>query len=260
MARYYARRNEWVLAAAIMLLTFASGAFVGYLIANPASPTGLTVAPTLQPLPEEKSLFASARVLAVRGDTMQGVVSHVSVEISKGRGRVLVNTNPFVEPDTQQSAETAVRVAQNRTGIALGDRDVIITFGNESNLVGGPSAGGAMTVVLMSALSGNFVNRSVAMTGTIEPDGGIGFVGGVLEKAEAAAKDGVTLFLVPKGEEILTYYEQHVEQQEVAPGFYVQQVYYVPKQVDLDNYTKTNWNMTVRGVRNIEEAAAAMLA
>lgn len=260
MARHYARRNGLILAAAIMLLTFASGAFVGYLVFGAPSPTGMAIAPTLQPLAEDTILTSSARVLAVRGDTMKGVVSHVFAEIRPGRGRVLINTNPFVEPDTQQSAETAVNVAQNRTGTALGDRDVIITFGNESNLVGGPSAGGAMTAVLMSALTGMPVNSSVAMTGTIEADGSIGFVGGVFEKAEAAADDGVKIFLVPKGEEILTYYEQHVEEREIAPGFYIQQVYYVPKQIDLDNYTNTNWGMRVRGVRTIEEAAAAMLA
>ncbi len=41
------------------------------------------------------------------------------------------------------------------------------------------------------------VNPKVMMTGMINPDGTIGPVGGILEKASAAASVGAKLFLIP---------------------------------------------------------------
>ena len=38
------------------------------------------------------------------------------------------------------------------------------------------------------------------MTGTINPDGGIGPVGGIPHKLDAAAQQGASLFIVPEGQ------------------------------------------------------------
>ncbi|NMX21004.1 hypothetical protein C5S30_00905 [ANME-1 cluster archaeon GoMg4] len=46
---------------------------------------------------------SSANIVAVRSDTHSGVIGKVYVELKDGKGDVLVNTNPFVEPDTQYS-------------------------------------------------------------------------------------------------------------------------------------------------------------
>ncbi len=43
---------------------------------------------------------SSAHIVAVRSDTSEGVIGTVHVTINDGTGNVLVNTNPFVEPDT----------------------------------------------------------------------------------------------------------------------------------------------------------------
>ena len=65
--------------------------------------------------------------------------------------------------------------------------------------IGGPSAGLAMTLGVMDALSKVSITggTKVAATGTIDPEGQVGPVGGVPEKTIAVESAGATLFLVP---------------------------------------------------------------
>lgn len=211
---------------------------------------------TLEPLPD-KVMTASSNIVAVSMQGEQGVLGTVDVEIRDGKGRVLINTNPFVEPDTQFSAETAVSVAQTFTKKSLSDKDVILTFNMPAEVVGGPSAGAAMAVAVIAAIEDKKVNNKIAITGTIENDGNIGQIGGVLEKSQAAAENGMILFLVPDGQSTVTYYEKKIEEQRRG-GFVFQRVRYVPKQVDLNNLT-AEFGMTVREVSSIEDAVGYMV-
>lgn len=245
---------------AIIAIAFGAGVGLGALLFYPGtatplpSPTALQAAqPSLQEIASQEVLYSTMRVLAVRGDTGKGVVGHVTAEIRPGKGRVLINTNPFVEPDTQQSAEMAVKIAQLVTNNSLKDRDVIFSFSAESQLVGGPSAGAAMAIATIAALEKKTLRADVALTGTIEADGRIGFVEGVIEKAEAAAQDGVKTFLVPKGLEQLAYYEPHV-QREQHGLFIIERVHYVAKKLDLNNYTTTQFGMRTEAVATIYDA------
>jgi PDZ domain-containing protein len=65
--------------------------------------------------------------------------------------------------------------------------------------IGGPSAGLAMTLGLLNTLSGGDLTggKVVAATGTIDPSGAVGDVGGVAQKAVAVERAGATVFLVP---------------------------------------------------------------
>lgn len=63
----------------------------------------------------------------------------------------------------------------------------------------GPSAGAIKTAALLSVWLGHELSPDVVMTGTINPDGTIGNVGGVPFKIEAAAEAGKSLVLIPKG-------------------------------------------------------------
>jgi uncharacterized protein len=92
------------------------------------------------------------------------------------------------------------------------------------------------------------------MTGTIEEDGTIGQVGGVLEKAQAAGESGFKIMLVPKGESKLVYYERQVTERKIGP-FVLQEVGYIPKKLDLVQYAMEKWKMDVKEVENISEAA-----
>ncbi len=72
---------------------------------------------------------------------------------------------------------------------------------NTSN-IGGPSAGLAMTLGIIDALSSRPVTGGlrVAATGTMSPDGSVGDVGGVAEKTIAVENAGATVFFVPQVE------------------------------------------------------------
>ncbi len=204
-----------------------------------------------------QSMHSVAHVVAVTSDN-KGMIGSVDVEVSPGRGRVLMNTNPFLEPDTQYSAETAAAVAEQYTHKKLDDRDIIYSFDIDGQVLGGPSAGAAMTIATVAAIEGKQIRDDVAITGTIEDDGSIGAVGGILEKMQVAADNGVKLFLVPQGQTKATTYERVVEQQQRG-GFTYQRVRYVPKTIDLNDYAKNELGIDVREVSTISEAATYML-
>ncbi|MBM4124100.1 MAG: hypothetical protein FJ246_03955 [Nitrospira sp.] len=64
----------------------------------------------------------------------------------------------------------------------------------------GPSAGAAMAVGFIAVFKGDTIRRGVALTGTIEPGGRIGPVGGIPDKIRAAAREGYRTVLVPQGQ------------------------------------------------------------
>jgi Lon-like protease len=72
----------------------------------------------------------------------------------------------------------------------------------DTSRIGGPSAGLAFTLAIIDTLTpGNLTGaKRVAVTGTIEPDGSVGIVGGVEQKTVTARDAGVKLMLVPVGE------------------------------------------------------------
>ncbi|MDH2906683.1 MAG: hypothetical protein PXX83_01135 [Candidatus Nitrosotalea sp.] len=139
--------------------------------------------------------------------TYRGAVLKITVDVRDGTGLVLVNTAIPTGVDFQTSAKTAVTVAHNITGIDLAKKDVIfsISTGNNQNLqaVDGGSAGGAMTVLLISDILGKSINSQVLMTGTIQADGTIGPIGAATEKADAAGQFGAKIFLVPQGQGVM---------------------------------------------------------
>ncbi|MGD0321857.1 MAG: PDZ domain-containing protein [Acidimicrobiales bacterium] len=71
-----------------------------------------------------------------------------------------------------------------------------------SDQIGGPSAGLAWTLGMIDRLCGGGLTggRSVAATGTIDPDGSVGEVGGVEQKTVAVERAGASVFLVPVSE------------------------------------------------------------
>jgi Lon-like protease len=72
----------------------------------------------------------------------------------------------------------------------------------DTNRIGGPSAGLAMTLAILDRLSPGELSggAKVAATGTIEGDGAVGEVGGIKQKTIAVKAAGAKLFLVPKSE------------------------------------------------------------
>jgi len=66
--------------------------------------------------------------------------------------------------------------------------------------IGGPSGGLAMTLAILDAITpGNLTGGArVAVTGTIDPNGNVGEIGGIEQKAVAARAAHAKLFIVPQ--------------------------------------------------------------
>lgn len=217
---------------------------------------------SIQRMPSEgtalsgKSKISLVAVKAVYKDlfyvSYEGVVLICKIELREGSGRVLVNTVPYIGIDLQASAQIASLVAKNITGKDLSNTDIIVTIeaNEEIQVVDGPSAGAAIAIAIIAAIKGDNLSEKAFITGTISIDGTIGRVGGVAEKAEAAAIAGGEIFLVPKGQEMITIYRR-VERN---IGI-VTIVTWEPVKVSLEDYLRERgYNIKVRGVSNIIEA------
>lgn len=210
----------------------------------------------IQAFINESESTGCANIVAVRSDNHLGVMGKVHVEIKEGHGNVLVNTNPFVEATTQYSVREAVKVAKSYTNINVSNKDIIIYFDINGTLIGGPSAGAAITAATIAAMEGRDVRQDVAITGTINEGGDIGQVSAVFDKAVAAEKNGMNLFLVPEGQKKLTYYEKKMEEREIF-GIKILIPKYIEKEIDLGEYMEGK--MEVVEVSTIDDVALYIL-
>lgn len=113
-----------------------------------------------------------------------------------------------VERD-DETREVAVRLGRRDgvgfVGIAtqtFTDASFPVDIKIDTARVSGPSAGLAFTLAIIDDLTpGDLTGgRRVAITGSIQPDGSVGIVGGVEQKAVTARRNRVRLMLVPVGE------------------------------------------------------------
>jgi ATP-dependent Lon protease len=77
-------------------------------------------------------------------------------------------------------------------------RDIHIHVPDGATPKDGPSAGAAMTLAFVSALTGIAVRADVAMTGEITLRGEVTAIGGLKEKLLAAHRGGVKTVLIPE--------------------------------------------------------------
>ena len=181
----------------------------------------------------------------------EGALMNISVEIRPGEGRVLVQTTPLMGVAFQDAANTAVYVAEERTGKQLTSSDIIFSITAEEAVPGvdGPSAGALMTLLTISAIdNSSTLNHSITLTGTIDNRGNIGQIGGVLEKAQAAKTGGKTLFLIPRENSELVIYNL-VERR--IGGFTITER--EPKIVDAEEYIEENVGINIEYVDTIDD-------
>jgi len=188
----------------------------------------------------------------------KGIVMKAEVELTPGDGKILINTKPNIGIDLQASVRIAAAVAERYVGVSFGNTNIIISIiaNEEVKIVDGPSAGAAITIAIISAITGQAINNTVYITGTINSDGSIGQVGGIVEKALASAENGCKLFLVPKGQsqvQILVPVEKDI-------GKGIKLIVYQYRTVNVQQYLKSlGYNMSVIEVGNIIEALKYML-
>lgn len=183
-----------------------------------------------------------------------GVIGNLTVKLIPGNNNVLINTNPFLETDLQYSVNKAVVVAKSMSEYSY-NKDFLFDFrAGDSKLIGGESAGAAITIATTAALQNKSLTNNAVITGTINPDGGIGQIGAVIEKAKAVADAGYTYFLVPKGQSKVTYYEKQITKEPAGYGFEILNTRYIPKTIDLTKVAKEQWNLEIVEVSAINDA------
>jgi PDZ domain-containing protein len=191
---------------------------LGYQV--PATPSGAVIAGTFPGTPAYSVLSVGDVVTAVDGaatptaaaldHTLAGYHSGQTVTLTVRRGGT---SAPAPVPVTLKT--TVVNLGYNTGGkgpyvsVDLGiqpEDQVDYTFPFPVKIdvanIGGPSAGLAMTLGVIDALtSGSLTGgRTVAATGTIDAQGDVGDVGGVAQKTVAVENAGASIFLVPPQE------------------------------------------------------------
>ncbi|HAK05110.1 MAG TPA: endopeptidase La, partial [Firmicutes bacterium] len=78
------------------------------------------------------------------------------------------------------------------------ERDIHIHVPEGAVPKDGPSAGVAMTVAIISALTGKAVSSEVAMTGEVTLRGNVLPIGGLREKTLAALRSGIKTVIIPE--------------------------------------------------------------
>ena len=144
--------------------------------------------------------------LAVSGPT--GAVMDIEAVIARGSGQVHVTG--IVEEEelgreghrmrrksTARGSADNVRTLLTAMGFPLEGKDVHINFPGGAP-VDGPSAGAAMALVAISALTGEAVDGTSALTGEITVHGAVKAVGGVPDKVAAAKAAGLSRVLIPR--------------------------------------------------------------
>jgi Lon-like protease len=182
---------------------------LGYTV--PVSGQGAVVTAVQKRAPADGRLRVGDVITAVDGQP---------VTLSEQLGPI-VRSRPAGEPVTftiqRDSATTDVTIASRATpqgpcqgraqvGISTATRsekfDFPIDVKIDTGRVSGPSAGLAFTLTILEELTpGDLTGgKKVAVTGTIQPDGTVGPIGGAEQKAVTARKAGAKLFLVPTAE------------------------------------------------------------
>ncbi|MCX6706777.1 MAG: hypothetical protein NT001_01405 [Candidatus Woesearchaeota archaeon] len=145
------------------------------------------------------------RLLAVSESPagLVGSIAYLDLEIKPGSGRVFMDTQPTAKVDTQLSTRFAKDMACKYLNLDCSGLDFFYTIRADSPIVGGPSAGAAITILTISMLGGIKLDQETVITGTINSGNLIGPVGGVKEKIDAAFSGSLKKVLVPVGERFI---------------------------------------------------------
>ena len=157
--------------------------------------------------------------LAVSGST--GAVMDIEAVVTAGTGQVHVTGivdeeelgqegHRMRRKSTARGSAENVRTLLTAMGFRLDGRDVHINFPGGAP-VDGPSAGAAMALVAISALTDYPVDGSSALTGEITVHGAVKAVGGVPDKVAAAKAAGLKRVFIPKENDAETLHTEGIE-------------------------------------------------
>ena len=155
----------------------------------------------------QENRVGAVHALAVYG-AHQGAVMEIEATVVPGSGRVKVTgivdeeelgggQHVMRRRSTARVSADNVTTVLKRMGYLNNDQDVHVNFPGGAP-VDGPSAGAAMAIAAISALTGRPVDGGCAITGEISVQGQIKPVGGVPEKVDAAFRAGLVRVYIPR--------------------------------------------------------------
>ena len=135
-----------------------------------------------------------------------GELLSVDVSIMNGAGKLnLTGQLGNVMKESAQAALSYLRASAKKLGLNpdfFKGREIHIHLPEGAIPKDGPSAGIAMAMAMLSAVSGRPASNNVAMTGEITLTGSILAIGGLTEKLLAAKRNNIKTVLIPKENEI----------------------------------------------------------
>ncbi|MBU0953657.1 MAG: hypothetical protein KKA90_04555 [Nanoarchaeota archaeon] len=248
--------------AALIAIMFVSSFLVGSLFSQvtiikhstgAASAAPVVMNPIFQNT-EEHTTFVYLPAVSNDGS---GILTSARITVEQGNGAVFADVdNVFTATETQNSFRVARDAAATWAGVDKETIDVSIVFNiQDAELVEGPSAGAAIAAGIAAAIIGGDIRSDIAMTGTINENGKIGPVGGILEKTKAAANEGIKQFLVPPGQGSLEQLKRHVTCSMQDSVTVCKVTYVIKEQTQLEDS-----GIDVITVSNLDEAMDYMLA
>ena len=154
---------------------------------------------------KHEKTFSSDAVGLVHGlawTSAGGEVLDVECSAVPGTGKLELTGN--LGSVMKESCHAAVTYIRSRTG-SLGidpdfykNTDIHLHFPEGAVPKDGPSAGAAICLCVVSALTGRAVRSDVAMTGEITLTGRVLAIGGIQEKSMAALRNGIPHVLLPE--------------------------------------------------------------
>ena len=191
--------------------------------APPAAPTTIPATATAEPSPSPTPAASPAarQGLATPGASTAGGKREIAAlwvwkqpeGVTGGASKVQVSVEPnkdqelrvgFFETEVGGSGpmwRSSGWMAVIMSGLLLGVDPTDYRYSYEvGGRLDGPSAGGLVTVATLAAILGHPMRDDATMTGTINPDGTIGPVGGIPHKIDGAAEAKKKLMLIPAGQ------------------------------------------------------------
>jgi hypothetical protein len=139
------------------------------------------------------------------GRAPEGGISHATLRVEKSRSGMAVGVFESKPGGTGEMWRSAIWIAALTGTLNVGKNPLDYKYSVEtetlSGRVDGPSAGGLFAVGVMAALTGRSIAPGATMTGTVNPDGTIGPVGGISQKLTAARTKDKTRFCYPVGQQ-----------------------------------------------------------
>jgi ATP-dependent Lon protease len=142
------------------------------------------------------------QVVGLAWTEVGGDLLTIESAVMPGKGNIIrTGSLGDVMKESVEAARTVVRSRARRLGIKdemFEKRDIHIHVPDGATPKDGPSAGAAMTLAFVSALTNIPVKAGVAMTGEITLRGEVTAIGGLKEKLLAAHRGGIKTVLIPE--------------------------------------------------------------